>query len=194
MSQSVHIVRLQVITIAWMLVECGVALVSSWRSHSPALLAFGSDSLVELLSAGVVLLQFSPSFKLDAERAARWAGLLLLLLAGVVSCMSIYALVAGIHPGTSWAGIAITLAALVIMPWLSHAKRRAAAAMGNRALAADAVQSAACAYLAGISLVGLAANALLHIRWIDPLAALVAVPVICLEARRALRGEACQCC
>jgi hypothetical protein len=53
------------------------------------------------------------------------------------------------------------------------------------------VQSATCAYLAGITLAGLFLNALLHIRWIDPAAALVAVPVICLEGKKALQGEEC---
>jgi hypothetical protein len=36
--------RLQVVTICWMVVECRVALTAAWRAHSPALLAFGSDS------------------------------------------------------------------------------------------------------------------------------------------------------
>lgn len=193
-SNSSHIVRLQLTTIAWMLIECGVALTSSWKAHSPALLAFGSDSLVELLSACVVLLQFSPTFKLSFRRAAQWSGILLFFLAGIVTFTSFGALILRVRPDTSWTGIAVTVAALVVMPILSRAKRRAARAIDNRALAADAVQSATCAYLAGISLVGLAANAAFHIHWIDPLAALIAVPIICLEARRALRGDPCQCC
>ena len=78
-----YALRLQFITIGWMCVECGVALSASWTSHSPALLAFGSDSLVELLSAGVVLLQFVPAVSLQPAKAARWAGVLLLVLAGV---------------------------------------------------------------------------------------------------------------
>ncbi len=188
------VLRLQILTIAWMLLECAVALVSSWRSRSPLLLAFGSDSLVELLSAGVVLLQYTSSYRIEMHRAARWAGVLLYLLAGVVTCIAIWTLFSAGKPEASWPGIAITVAALIVMPLLSRAKRKAAAIRNDRALAADAVQSAVCAYLAGISLLGLAANALLHLRWIDPVAALVAVPVIVVEARRALRGDACGCC
>jgi len=56
---SRRIRRLPVITIAWMLVECTLALFSAWRGRSPVLLAFGADSLIELLSAFVVLLQFA---------------------------------------------------------------------------------------------------------------------------------------
>jgi len=177
-----------------MLVECGIALAASWEARSPVLLAFGSDSLVELLSAGVVLFQFSPIFTLDVRRAARWSGVLLLLLAGLVTATSVTALALKVRPETSWVGIAITTAALIVMPVLSRAKRRVAYVIDNRALAADAVQSAMCAYLAAISLAGLAANAIFGLHWIDPLAALIAVPFICIEARRALRGDPCECC
>ena len=59
---SRQIVRLQVVTLIWMVVECALALFSAWRARSQVLLAFGADSLIELLSALVVLLQFLPRF------------------------------------------------------------------------------------------------------------------------------------
>ncbi len=186
--------RLQVITICWMLIECSVALTAAWRAHSPALLAFGSDSSVELLSAVVVLLQFTSIWKVSTERAARLAGVLLFLLAGIVAVISVSAMLLRVEPDTSRLGMCVTIVALTIMPILSRAKRKTANLTGNRALAADAVQSATCAYLAGLTLVGLILNATLHIRWVDPLAALFAIPIIVIEARRALRGEVCGCC
>ena len=42
--------RIQVLTIAWMSVEAVVSLAAAWMAHSPALLAFGGDSAIELLS------------------------------------------------------------------------------------------------------------------------------------------------
>jgi Co/Zn/Cd efflux system component len=48
---SRRVVQLQVLTLVWMTVEAGVSLGTAWHSHSPALLAFGGDSLIELLSA-----------------------------------------------------------------------------------------------------------------------------------------------
>jgi hypothetical protein len=188
-----HVIRLQVITVAWMATECGVALVSASRAHSPALLAFGSDSLVELLSAMVVALHFSPRGGLGEHSANRLSGILLFALAAVVAVTSGLALAGKIAPEPSRPGIAITAAALLVMPLLTRAKRRLARKLGNRALAADAVQSAACAYLAGVTLVGVAINAAFHIGWVDPVTALVAVPLVVVEARRALRGEACDC-
>lgn len=193
-SHSTYALWLQGITLAWMVVECGVALWSAVRAHSPALLAFGADSLVELLSACVVLLQFTPHLRLHETRAARMAGVLLYMLAVVVTAIAVSSLVLGMRPEASMTGIVITALALVVMPLLAWQKRRLARLRGDAAMAADAVQSATCAYLAAITLAGLAVNAAWHIAWMDAAAALVAVPVIVIEARRAMRGESCGCC
>lgn len=196
--QSTEVTRLVVLiqssTLAWMLVECGVSLYGAAAAHSPALLAFGADSFVELLSASVVLLAILPTFPLSKDRASRLAGILLFALAGVVAAVAILALVFRATPATSCNGIAITVAALVIMPILARAKREVGKRTNNQALAADAVQSATCAYLAGITLAGLAINAFWHIHWLDSVAALLALPILIIEGRRAFRSESCGCC
>jgi divalent metal cation (Fe/Co/Zn/Cd) transporter len=189
-----RIVWLQAITLAWMVVECGVSLAGAVAVHSPALLAFGSDSFVELLSAVIVLLQFLPSFPLNKRRAALATGVLLFLIAAVVAVSAVLALVRQVHPETSFAGITITAAALIEMPILARKKRAAARATNNRALAADAVQSAACAYLAAVTSLGLAFNGVFHVSWVDSAAALAAIPMLVVEGRRAMRGESCSCC
>lgn len=184
---------LQGITILWMMVECAVSLYAAWSARSVALLTFGGDSFVELLSASVVLVSFLPKSPLSKERAARLASILLFALAAAVAIMSIAALVAGTAPETSSAGIVITTAALLVMPMLAWLKRRTAQATDSGALAADSVQSATCAYLAAITLVGLGVNAAFHIRWIDSIAALAALPIVVTEGLRAMRGEGCGC-
>jgi divalent metal cation (Fe/Co/Zn/Cd) transporter len=193
-SRSRGILWLQLTTIGWMLLECTVSLVSARTACSPSLLAFGSDSLVELLSATVVLLQFVPSIRLSSARAGMAAGILLYVLAGVVVLISILGWVTGVRPETSLAGIGITSAALVVMPVLAWKKHTLARTTRNTAMAADAVQSATCAYLAAITLFGLAANALFHVQWVDSIAALIAVPLLLREARAAMRGDGCACC
>jgi divalent metal cation (Fe/Co/Zn/Cd) transporter len=185
---------LQGITLAWMLVECGVAIYAAKAARSPALLAFGSDSFVELLSASVVLAQWIPGIVIAERRIHRLAGGLLFLLALIVAATAATSLVLRIKPETSPAGMAITIAALLAMPGLAWLKRREARRSGNVALAADAVQSATCAYLALVTLAGLAANAVFHIAWMDSLAALVAVPILIREGRSAWRGQSCGCC
>jgi divalent metal cation (Fe/Co/Zn/Cd) transporter len=188
------VIWLQVVTLVWMLAEAGVSAYAAVTAHSPAMLAFGSDSLVELLSATVVLMQWIPSVSISERRASRVAGVLLFVLACVVSAIGIAALALRWQPETSCSGIAITIAALIVMPLLAVLKRREARRSGNVALAADAVQSATCAYLALITLVGLAANAMFHIAWFDSMAALVAVPFLIKEGKSAWRGHACGCC
>jgi divalent metal cation (Fe/Co/Zn/Cd) transporter len=192
--RSAAVLWLQGITLLWMSVECGLSLYAAVAAHSPALLAFGSDSFVELLSAGVVLLQFLPRVSISERKAARAAGALLFALALIVCVTAIGSLALHLRPETSRLGIGITLAALIVMPILAKLKRREARRSNNAALAADAVQSATCAYLAVIALAGLALNALSHIAWFDSVAALVAIPLLLKEGRAAWQGKACGCC
>jgi divalent metal cation (Fe/Co/Zn/Cd) transporter len=193
-QRSQTVLWLQLVTLAWMLVECGVSLYAANMARSTALLAFGSDSLVELLSASLVLALCIPGIGIAERRASRIAGGLLFLLALVVATTAIAALVLRVKPEASLIGMAITVAALVAMPVLGYLKRREARRTNHVALAADAVQSATCAYLAFITLVGLAVNAVFHVAWIDSAAALLAVPILISEGRSAWRGHTCACC
>lgn len=193
-TTSREVVLLQCITLAWMVVECSVALTAAYRAHSASLLAFGSDSFVELISAGVVLLQFVPGAHTSQTRAARVCGALLYVLAGAVALIAIAGLLGHAEADTSRLGIAITACALLLMPALARRKRDAAGRLNNWALRADAVQSATCAYLAAITLAGQLLHSVLHVRWLDSLAALVAVPILVVEARRARQGHTCGCC
>jgi divalent metal cation (Fe/Co/Zn/Cd) transporter len=136
---------LQAITLAWMLIEFGVASYAAVTAHSPVLLAFGSDSLIELLSGVVVRLQWISTMPLSERSAARAAGVLLFMLAFTVAAVAVASLLLRLRPKTSFVGIGITLAALIVMPILASLKRHEARRSGNTALGADAVQSAACA-------------------------------------------------
>jgi len=179
-----------------MSVEAGVSLFAAWRARSPALLAFGGDSAIELFSAVVVLWRFRTSAaRGDAERrAARVAGALLFALAAYVAISSVASLLGYNEPKPTLLGIAILVAAAAVMPWLAKEKRRLSVAMGSAALRADAAQSALCAYLSLIALAGLAINAIWHIKWADPIAALALLPLIAWEGREAMRGKTCGCC
>lgn len=193
-QRSNTVLWLQLVTLAWMLVECGASLYAAAAAQSPAMLAFGSDSLVELLSATVVLLQYASPTSLSPRSAGRIAGVLLFVLAVIVASTALVALAFRFQPDTSLLGIVVTVGALIAMPVLAGLKRREARSTNNVALAADAVQSATCAYLALITLVGLVANAVFHLSWVDSLAALIAIPVLLYEGRSAWRGHACGCC
>jgi Co/Zn/Cd efflux system component len=185
--------QLQTLTIAWMTVEAALSLWAAWRARSPAMAAFGGDSAIELASAGVVLWCFRTRRSGNAGIAARVAGALLLALAVYVVLASAWSLLGHATPEPSYLGIAVLLAAALIMPALARAKRRLSALSGSAALRADAAQSALCAYLSIIALAGLAVHAIWHIAWADPVAALAITPFVLFEAREALRGKACGC-
>jgi divalent metal cation (Fe/Co/Zn/Cd) transporter len=195
-NASRRIQRVQAITIIWMSVEAAVSLLAAWRARSPALLAFGGDSAIELASAVVVLWRFHANAAQEhaERRAARIAAVLLFVLAAFVLPSSIMALLGYSEPKPSFLGIAVLIAAAVVMPSLAREKRRLSTATSSAALRADAAQSALCAYLSLIALAGLAISAIWHIKWADPVAALAVLPLIVWEGREALRGKPCGCC
>lgn len=188
--------RIQTITIAGMSVEAAVSLSAAWMARSPALLAFGGDSAIELLSAVVVLARFRlhGGQERAENRAARIAGILLFALAAYVVVASAMTLMGYSEPRPTTLGIVILIVAAGIMPWLAKEKRNLSVATGSAALRADAAQSGLCAYLALIALVGLTVNAIWHVAWADPVAALAITPLVVLEGREAIRGKPCSCC
>jgi divalent metal cation (Fe/Co/Zn/Cd) transporter len=117
-ARRIH--RVQVITIFWMSVEAAVSLFAAWRARSPALLAFGGDSAIELTSAVVVLWRFRTNGTQEhaERRAARIAGILLFTVAACVVATSVMALLGYGEPKPTFLGIAILAAAAVFMPLL----------------------------------------------------------------------------
>ena len=180
--------RIQMITLVWMGVEALVSLAAAWVAHSPALLGFGGDSAVELFSAVIVWWRFSPrAGEEERERmAAKFAGALLLVLAGIVVLGALTAFAGRMAPRPSLIGIVLLFLSAAVMPWLAREKRRLASATGSAALKADAAESAVCGYLAIIALAGLLLNAVWGARWADPLAAVALLPWILREGWEAL--------
>jgi divalent metal cation (Fe/Co/Zn/Cd) transporter len=187
--------RLESVTIAYNTIEGIVAVVAGLAAGSVALTGFGIDSVIEVAS-GVVLW-----WRLRAElgaarvgpaveaRAARWAGVLLFVLAVYIVGESGRRLLTGDRPGESVVGIVLTALSLIVMPLLARAKLRVAASLGSQALRADAHETIVCALLSATTLVGLGLNAVLGWWWADPVAALAMVPLILREGLEALRAE-----
>ena len=120
-------------------------------------------------------------------------GALLFALGAFVAITSVASLLGYVEPKPTVLGIAILVAAAVVMPWLAKEKRRLSGTTGSTALRADAAQSALCAYFSLIALVGIGFNAIWHVKWADPMAALAVIPLIVWEGREAVRGRACRC-
>jgi len=188
---SCRVVRLQIITLVWMSIEAAVSLGTAWQAHSPALFGFGGDSLIELLSAMVVLWRFR--FRFDEARAAHIAGALLFALAGLVALTSVLNFIGYREARPSLLGIGILLAAAVAMPLLAAQKRKLSVISSSAALRADAAESALCGYMAWIALAGLVVNAIWGKSWADPLAALALTPLILREGFEAFGSQRVHC-
>ena len=191
--------HLEYATVGWNIVEGLVAVGAALAAGSVALLGFGVDSFVETASGAVLV------WRLRAERgdhdhaaieqldgrAHRLVGISLFLLAGYIALDAGSSLWTGERPEVSWVGIAVTAISIGAMWWLARAKRRAAAALGSRALAADSFQTSACFWLSIITLSGVGLNGFFGWWWADPAAALAMIPLLVREGREAWRGEDC---
>ena len=188
-------------TAAWLLIEAGVALWSGIVARSLSLIAFGADSGIELLSAGVLIWRLTVEIKRgqefaeDTERmASRIGGALLFALAAYVVVAAAWSLWTRQGGEFSVPGLVVTVLAIPIMDRLSRHKLRVADTLGSRALRADAIESVTCMYLAIVVVAALLAQFLLdrlHIDgwWIGPVASLGIVWFVIREAREAWSGE-----
>jgi len=196
-----HALRLEYLTVAWNLVEGVIAVAAALAAGSVALLGFGIDSFVESASGAVLIWRlFAERWMADEHaierldrRAHQLVGATLFLLAVYVAIDASLALWNRDRPEPSLVGIVLTTISMVVMVWLGRAKRRAAAGLGSRALAADAYQTTACFWLSVFTLAGIGLNAVFGWWWADPAAALGMTVLLVREGREAWRGEDCHC-
>jgi len=184
--------QIQRLTIVWMAIELVGAVFAALWAHSVALMAFGADSGIEMLSAAVVLRRFGSRVQIKEATASLVNAWLLVALALYIFVDSLYVLfVADTKPQSSYFGMAVLLASAAAMPWLARRKKQLSDQTHSTSLRADAAQSSVCAYLAWIALAGLILNATIGAEWADPIAALALLPFIVREARDAYEGRAC---
>jgi divalent metal cation (Fe/Co/Zn/Cd) transporter len=183
-------------TIGWNSLEAIVAIASGLAVRSVALVGFGLDSVVEVGSAIVIAWQFRGASAEKEERALRLVALSFFALGGYIVFDSVRSLAAREAPEASVLGIVIAILSLVVMPALAWAKRRTAADLHSRTVAADSRQTMLCTYLSAVLLIGLVLNAWAGWWWADPFAAIVIAGVAINEGREAWTAEAGEdgCC
>jgi divalent metal cation (Fe/Co/Zn/Cd) transporter len=179
-------VRLEVLTIAWMLVEAVLSLGAGVSARSVLLTAFGLDSVVELLSGIVVLRRLQG--KAGEAVATRISAVLLIALCAYVVLFSLAGLVLRVMPESSLLGVAVSAVAVVVMPVLAQAKRRVNRVLESPSLRADIAESITCAFMAGATLAGLVVSMATGWWWVQYVAALGLLVWLVPEAREALRG------
>jgi len=189
------------VTLGYNAAEAVIALTAGVLAGSISLVGFGLDSVVEV-SASLVLMWRLAAERRDGctqetdARATKAVALSFAALAGYVGIEAFRQLLSGDAPDGSPVGITLTALSLAVMPFLARAKRRVAPALGSRAQVAEANQTALCALMSAVVLVGLAANAMRGWWWADPIAGLSIAALAAIEAARTWRAESLEdtCC
>jgi len=180
------------LTITWNAIEGIVALIAGGVASSAALIGFGLDSFVEVLSAAAVAWQFSARDPEAREKTAlRVIAIAFFALAAYVTVVALLSLTGARDPQPSTIGILMAALSLLVMPFLSWVERRTGRELGSASAVADSKQTLICAYLSGAVLLGLIANTLLGWGWADSVAALVIAGFAVKEGVEAWRGDAC---
>jgi divalent metal cation (Fe/Co/Zn/Cd) transporter len=126
----------------WNFLEAIVALWSAYHANSVVLLAFGLDSILEIIAGFVLIWRLSASWSSEEEtiaesRALRIIGITFFLLATLLAVQSTAVLVNWLpRPQESLTGIILVLASAVVMTILFVMKRRVAEQLGSQALRA----------------------------------------------------------
>lgn len=179
-------------TIVYNLIEAVVAIAAGSVASSAALIGFGLDSSIEVLSAAAVAWQFT---RRDPERwekpTLRVIAVAFFALAAYVTATSLWALIGGERPEHSTVGLVLTALSVAIMPVVSLAERRAGREIGSATAVADSMQTLICTYLSAAVLIGLALNSLFGWWWADAVAGLVIAVFAVREGLEAWRGDAC---
>ena len=188
---------LAALTIAWNVIEAVVAISAGIAAGSIALVGFGFDSTIEVLSALVVVWQFRAELQGGYDEARERTALRLIAVSFFV--LATYVVIEAVRDlffidaeaGASTVGIVLAALSLIVMPLLALAKRRTATQLGSPTLRADAAETMLCAWLSALLLGGLVLNAAVGWWWADPLAAIAIAGLAAKEGLEAWRGESC---
>lgn len=182
------------LSLAYMAAEGTVAIVAAMVAGSVALLGFGLDSAIEGLASVIVVWRFTGARTVSdtAEHRARKAvAVTFFLLAPYIAVDAISTLVVGSRAQTSWLGIGLSIASLIVMPLLGVAKKRLGVRLGSGATGGEGAQNLLCAYLAAAVLAGLLANTAFGWWWLDPVVAVGIAGLAAWEGIEAWCGGDC---
>jgi divalent metal cation (Fe/Co/Zn/Cd) transporter len=192
---------LEGLTLAWVIMEAAVSIWAGLEAHSTSLLAFGVDSVIEALSASVLIWRLTVELRHGqkiSERAeliaSQIAGALLFALAAYVVLSAAWGLWTRQGQEFNAFGFAVTAATIPVMYVLARRKIAIAEQIGSRALRADGTESLTCGWLSFVVVIGLLLQLALGAWWIDSVTSLAIVYFVVKEGREAWAVEECGCC
>jgi divalent metal cation (Fe/Co/Zn/Cd) transporter len=189
-------VLLEAASVAWMVVEAILAIGAGIAARSVLLTAFGFDSVIEFLSASLLLWRLSSEarevntarLELVEVRATKVSAALLVALCLYVATTSAAGLVAYVEPDASLLGLSVAIAAVVVMPTLALGKRATNRVLESAALKADITETTVCAYMAATVVLGIGVNRLAGWWWAEYVAAVLLLFWLVRETREAVEA------
>lgn len=179
-------------TIGYNAVEAVIAISAGTAASSAALIGFGIDSVIEVLSAAAVAWQFTRKDPEKYEKATlRVIALSFFALATYVIVSALLTLGGVLEPEHSTVGLILTAVSVVVMPAVSLFERRTGRQLGSATVVADSKQTLICTYLSVAVLLGLVLNSAFGWAWADSIAALVIAGFAIREGREAWNGDTC---
>ncbi len=198
---------IEIVSLVIIITEGSISIIAGISAKSISLIAFGADSLIELITSAFLLWRFTVQYRDQsnediekAEKIASWvAAIALTILCLYIILESGYGL---IHQENEFSfsvlGITVSAFALLSMPILALRKRRIAIALNSPALKADAACSMTCAYMAGAVLIGFVIYHFFKISWIDSAVSIAFLYWLIPETKEAFEGArkgelSCEC-
>ncbi len=186
-------IKIEYISSGWMIIEVLGSIGFGVVAGSFALLAFGGDSLIELISGIAVLTNLRKDSSgntrdgMYSKKTEQFTSALLFALIPVIGLGVVYSYFSGLKPEGSLLGIAIAIGAVIVMPYLYVEKKKIGRETRSLPLSIDAMESVTCFFMAVALLGGLLAEYFLGIRWADYLATGVILAFVAKEAVESYR-------
>jgi len=172
--------NLSYFTIIYNVIEGILSIFAGIIAGSTSLVGFGLDSVVESLSATVMVWRFRKAgiiTDVEEERiekiALKYVGYTFLILGVYILYESVNKLYTGEIPNPSLLGIILAIASILVMPFLFYLKYKTGKSLNSNSLIADSKQTLACLYLSIALLFGLLLNYLYGIWQADPVVGIV---------------------
>ncbi len=180
--------KLSYFTVGYNIIECILSIIAGIIAGSTALLGFGSDSLVESLSATIMIWRFRKHGVLSIEeedeiekKATFLVGITFFIFGIYVLLESIRKLIVADKPEPSLIGIMIAIASIIVMPILFYAKYKTGKSLDSKSLVADSKQTLACLFMSFSLLIGLGLNYEFGFWQADPIVGLIIVAFLFKE-------------
>lgn len=177
-------------------IEVIVSLTAGFTAGSTALIGWGLDSVVEVISAGTLWWRLKGELRdISDERVKKREKITLYVIASSFLLVSIFITYDAVSsfmsketPDWSTLGIIILLVSLVINPFFIWYKYKYGRKLDSNELIADSKDTFVCLYQTFAVLGGLLAVRFLDWWWADPVAALLIVPYALKESREAFKN------